>query len=358
MKFIHIADLHLGASLKLASFDSQIGKIRRKEFWDSFDMIINKCNEEMADILLIAGDLFEEKQITFSEVKRIADSFTKLIKTKVFIVSGNHDYMAEESYYNLIDFPDNVKIFRPDKLGMVDIEELNTRIYGFSWSKRTYDENILNIPDLDKDKYNILLIHCDVLSKSKYMPVDKDFLLDKGFDYIALGHIHKPMQVGKNMFYSGSLEPLDFSETGTHGYILGEISNTKRRFELTQTSLRKFIRVDIDVSGKDSVYDVEEDIIKNCDNFEKNLFRICFIGQKSEFINLDEIYSLISPKFFYVEFVDKTTPVYDVNRLYEENKDNIMGLFIKHMREEMNENKSYEKAMIMGIDALLTGEEK
>ena len=53
-----------------------------------------------------------------------------------------------------------------------------------------------------------------------------------GYDYIALGHIHKPAAVEKNqIYYAGSLEPTDKNDTGKHGFIRGEIIGGETRAE-------------------------------------------------------------------------------------------------------------------------------
>ena len=88
MKFIHIADVHLGAEpegLKLGS------ESRAKELWDGLEQVINVCEWEEIDLLLIAGDLFH-RQPLHRELKELNYLFSRLSKTKVVFIVGNHDY--------------------------------------------------------------------------------------------------------------------------------------------------------------------------------------------------------------------------------------------------------------------------
>ena len=67
MKFIHTADIHLGAEPDAGS--SYTAK-RPEELWNSFDRLLNICEEEQTDLLLIAGDLFH-RQPLLKELKEL-----------------------------------------------------------------------------------------------------------------------------------------------------------------------------------------------------------------------------------------------------------------------------------------------
>ena len=71
----------------------------------------------------------------------------------------------------------------------------------------------------EKDKINILLTHCDLNGAEEgevvYNPIQKSKLKEIGFDYVAMGHIHKP-NYDDNVVYPGSLISLGFDELGKH----------------------------------------------------------------------------------------------------------------------------------------------
>ena len=93
------------------------------------------------------------------------------------------------------------------------MENSDANIYGYGFNDFEMLENKLEeIENLDKNKINILITHGD-LSESIYNPVKKADLIEKDFDYIALGHIHK-RDDKTNIVYPGSLISLGFDELG------------------------------------------------------------------------------------------------------------------------------------------------
>ena len=71
MKFIHIADVHLGAQPEAAVYSQSRGR----ELWESFEKILGVCEDERTDLLLIAGDLFPQAASCKRELKRGQLSF-------------------------------------------------------------------------------------------------------------------------------------------------------------------------------------------------------------------------------------------------------------------------------------------
>ena len=85
MKFIHIADVHLGAQPEAAVYSQSRGR----ELWESFEKILGVCEDERTDLLLIAGDLFHRQPLV-RELKEVNYLFSELTATKVVLIAGNH----------------------------------------------------------------------------------------------------------------------------------------------------------------------------------------------------------------------------------------------------------------------------
>ena len=222
MKFFHIADTHLGA-IPDAGF--AWSEERRSEIWESFRSVVAKADREEVDLLLIAGDLFH-RQPLMRELKEVNYLFSTLKKTKVVFIIGNHDYLKVDSYY--LDFPwsENVTCLRGKECESVVFEDLDTEVYGLSYHTREIKEPKYN--DLQPEKkagFSILLGHG---GDAKHIPIDRKKLLLSGFDYIALGHIHRPEMIEPDrMAYAGALEPIDQNDIGPHGFIEGEYNEGK-----------------------------------------------------------------------------------------------------------------------------------
>lgn len=349
MRFIHIADVHLGA---IPDSNMPWAKDRQKEIWESFKNIISICNNENIDLLLIAGDLFH-KQPLIRELKEVNYYFSTLEKTHVVIMAGNHDYIGARSNYPGFKWDKRVYIFLKDEVEAVEISDINTVVYGFSYLTRDiFEPKYDNIRPLQNESVSILLAHG---GDEKNVPLNRRKLQNLGFDYIALGHIHKPEIISNNMAYSGSLEPLDKNEIGQRGYIIGEISEDKKKlvkFSFVSSSYREYkklvITVDLDTTNGELIKSIKDGIDEEG---KQHIYQIYIEGFRDEHIYFDKeaIYSLGN----IYDVIDESVPDYDFDALYRDSSDNIIGLFIKQIREDSKQDEVTKKALYYGIEALL-----
>ncbi len=357
-RFIHTGDLHLGMKFKNASFNTEHANIRRRELWETFDKIIERAKKNEVDLLLIAGDLFEDEYCSIGDIKRINDSFRKLSPTKIIISAGNHDNNGKKSLYKLVDWPDNVYIFEDNNVDNISFEDINIVVWGLSWDKKLEKRNLAdNIIVNDTEKINILLVHGDVFNKdSDYLPIDKNKI--RNFHYVALGHIHKPQFISNRIAYCGSPEPLDFGETGIHGIIEGVLSTEKIEANFMPFNKRQFIIKDIAVNEDMGYQEIIDCIIESDShmNREKNMYRIILKGIRDNYIDLDlaDIKEELKNKFYYIELIDNTVRDYDLDRIVRENENNIIGYFVKEMKEKGLENPIIKDALYEGLEILLS----
>ena len=104
MKFIHIADVHLGARPDAGNAYSEE---REREIFNALERVARACKEEEAELLLIAGDLFH-RQPLLRELKEANDLFASIERTQVILIAGNHDYLKRDSYYRTFSWAKNV----------------------------------------------------------------------------------------------------------------------------------------------------------------------------------------------------------------------------------------------------------
>lgn len=351
MKFIHIADVHLGAKP-----DRQFkwSDEREKERYDSFQAIIKKCNDEEIDLLLIAGDLFS-KQPLIRELKEVNYLFEALHKTRVLLIAGNHDFIGLRSNYTNFKWSDKVHFFYEEEFTSIYIEELNTEVYGFSYhSRELHEAKFHTIKPSHKDRINILLVHGGSVNHS---PMDKAKMLESDFDYIAMGHIHKPQIFENKMAYSGSLEPMDKTETGPRGHIVGEITRENERIrvelEFVVSALRQYKKLELEVN-KDTTMGSLMDMVKERIQKEgiHDIYILDLIGKRDPDIlfTMDNLYQLGNV----IEVNNYTEPDYDFNALYKENSNNIIGYYMKQIESiSTEEEELLHRALYLGIEALL-----
>ena len=355
MKFIHIADVHLGAKPDRGRVWSNE---RTDEIQESFNDIINMCESSNIDLLLIAGDLFDAPP-TVKQLKYLDYQLRKMPSTKTVIITGDHDYIEEDSTWEKYEFTSDTVVFPRDKAATAYFQDINVCISGYSYGKPEYTDRILEKLKPGKEgAYNILLGHG---GDKTHMPFSKEKLARLGFDYVALGHIHKPAHILKNrMAFAGSLEPINYTETGKHGYIYGEVEEDKStRIAFIPANKRSYINMSLSLSPEYNNADisriVEEQIMQMGPN---NIYRIMLTGviNSDLQINISELVR----RYNINEVIDKTQSDYDVNELLIANENNLLGKFIQTITDEesIKDDEIRNKAMRYGVEALLGAGDK
>lgn len=330
MNFVQIADVHFDIPFTTISDRADLGKERRLEQRKAFNDVINYIKENNVENLFICGDLYEQEYIRESTINYINNLFKEIPKTKVYIVPGNHDPYIKNSYYEKYNWADNVYIFK-ETVEIIEKNEFD--IYGFGFNNFEMNLNqINNISIKNKNKINILISHGDIYSESKYNYMNLKYLNSIGFDYIALGHIHK-----RDDYYSGSLISLGFDEPGEHGFIYGEIINNKINKKFIKIDEREFKEIELDISNINS----EEELIEkiNSINDDFNLIKINLIGEKNFYLNID--LKIINKNI--IKIKDKTK----IKKILLENNNNLSGIFINKLNNKLNNKEitenEYEK---------------
>ncbi len=346
MRFIHIADIHLGASPEGGKAYS---KYREKEIWDTFSKVVDICEKERIDILLIAGDLFH-RQPLLRELKEVDYLFSQLSLTKVVFVVGNHDYLKKNSYYRTYKWGENVVPILSETMDTVEIEDLDLSISGCSYHSVERTENEFEqVPSIGVSKNNILLLHG---GDEKHMPFSKEVMKYSDFDYIALGHIHQPKEIIKNkMAYAGCLEPTDSGDVGKRGYIQGEIKEGQTIIRFIPFSKREYSEVSIDITSLETMREIKEELRTACDRLgREHMYIVTLEGVKKEFLHihteyLDDIGNVIKIK-------DKTRSGYDIDALIAGKEGILISEFIKSFGS-VDMDSVEHRAMLEGIDSIM-----
>ncbi len=194
VRFLHTADLHLDSPLRsLAARDAALGTLIQDASRTVLRSIVDLALEEQVDALIIAGDLFDGDQRDVSTAMVLQREFRRLNDAcvPVFIIWGNHD--AEARLLGIIDFPDNVHAFS-DKGETHYFADEQAAVHGVSFSKRSTPKSLLDkYPAPVSDCFNIGMLHTSLTGSdghNNYAPCTVEQLINMGYDYWALGHIH------------------------------------------------------------------------------------------------------------------------------------------------------------------------
>lgn len=353
MRFIHIADMHLDAPFTELSKQEELGDLRRLEQRKIFSKIIDHIKTEKIEYLFISGDFYEHQYIRNTTIEYINNLFKTIPETKVFITPGNHDPLLKNSYYNNFNWNNNVYIF-DEKIKTYELEDVD--IYGVGFNDfYCRDSKIEEIEIKNKNKINILIAHGE-LNASKtvempYNPLNENKLKQLGFDYIALGHIHKK-EINENIVYPGSCIAFGFDELGEHGMFDVELEKNKLNINFIKLDETEFIEKNIDISE----ITTEEELIEkiSAEKLEqKNLYKIILVGNKNFEINKNKILKLLNKKNI-IKIKDNTQIEYDLEKINKEN--NLRGFFIREILNMKNEENYSEeeinKAIEIGLQLL------
>lgn len=350
MRFIHIADVHIGARPEAGraySFN------REREILDSFKRVLEQCENERIELLIIAGGLFHRHPL-LQELKEVNYLFSKLSKTKVVFVVGNRDYLRENTYYQSFQWSKNVYPILTENLSCIEIPLLELAIYGCSYHEQEVREKKLLAPiKLANQRFHILLGHG---GDETHMPFEVEEMDARSYDYIGLGYRHHPQILSENKIaYAGSLEPICIEDTGKHGFIKGELTvdevgRKKTNIEFVDFANRKYIVQTVKIDEYMTSKEVERMLWKIFEQYgRQHMYRIELIGKRN-IKNLMDRESLDSVGNI-VEFTDHTYLYYDMKALEQGNPDNLLGAYIKSFGK-VEEGSIEYMALYEGVEAI------
>ncbi len=257
VKILHTADIHLDSPLKsLAMRNESLRETVEAATRTALEKIIDTAIDEEAIALLIAGDLFDGKQRSARTAVFLTRQLDRLRSSniRVFYIKGNHD--AENTLSGAIDLPGNVHVFsgRGEKVQLTD----NIWIHGVSFTQTHAPDSLLpKFPSPVAGAVNIALLHTSLAGAAGhdvYAPCSVNDLKDSGFDYWALGHVHKRQIHSESpwVVMPGMPQGRDIGEAGTKSATLLQIDDGKIDITEIPTSAAEFLSETLDVTNIDN----------------------------------------------------------------------------------------------------------
>lgn len=267
-KFIHSADIHLDSSLHgLERYEGAPVDEIRSATRRAFDNLIELAIDEEVAFVLLVGDLYDGDWKDYNTGLYFVERMGRLREAgiRVLIVMGNHD--AASQITKLLRLPDNVTLFSTRHPEQVILEDLNVAIYGQGFATRAVTDDLSQAyPQGDPQLFNIGLLHTCLDGKpghEPYAPCSVDGLRSKGYQYWALGHVHKREEVARNpwIVFPGNIQGRHMRETGPKGCTLvtvegGEIVEVEHR----DLDVMRWSCCELDVSDSETVDDIYEQV--------------------------------------------------------------------------------------------------
>lgn len=267
-RFVHTADIHLDSPLKgLSSQDGTVAPRIRTATREAFDNLIGHAIEEEVAFLVIAGDLYDGDWRDYKTGLFFVGQMGRLAKVgiPVYVVYGNHD--AESQITKRLELPDNVQAFSSRKPQTFTIKELHVALHGQSFRQRDITDNLmLAYPEPVAGAFNIGVLHTGLGGMDchpNYAPCTLDDLVNKGYQYWALGHVHRCNILHERPYVvaPGNIQGRNIRETGPKGaYVVTVEDGEVRDLALFEADIVRWAVIPVSVDGHSRVADVVDSI--------------------------------------------------------------------------------------------------
>ncbi len=301
MKIVHCSDLHLG---KRFSGNKDYVKKRYMDFFNAFATFIDKVEEIKPDVCLIAGDIFDKKEINPDILSKTEYLFKKLkdnVKKNIIAIEGNHDNsrILEESWLEYLQEQNILKVFYYNK----DFEEKNylkiddINFYPVGYPGFMIDETLTKLSEkLNPQEKNIVVVHTGISGSTNTLPgLVSTSILDLFKDktiYIAGGHIHSFTTYPKEkpyFFVSGSLEfsNVQNEKSDKKGFIFFDTDTLN--YEFIELEHRKRIKKDFSYINFSNLENEFENFVKELNLTGEEILVISVSPNNNDYINTENL---------------------------------------------------------------------
>ena len=301
MKIVHCSDLHLGK--RLSGTKDYVTK-RYMDFFNAFATFVDKVEKIKPDVCLIAGDIFDKKEINPDILSKTEYLFKRLrdnVKKNIIAIEGNHDNsrILEESWLEYLQEQNILKVFYYNK----DFEEKNylkiddINFYPVGYPGFMIDEALTKLSEkLNPQEKNIVIVHTGISGDTNTLPglvstSILDLFKDKAI-YIAGGHIHSFTTYPKEkpyFFVSGSLEfsNVQNEKSDKKGFILFDTDTLN--YEFIELEHRKRIKKDFSYTNFSNLEIEFENFVKELNLTGEEILVISISLNNNDYINTESL---------------------------------------------------------------------
>ena len=263
-KFVHAADIHLDSPLhKLDDYEGAPVEELRHATRRALENMVDLAIAEDVTFVLIAGDLYDGEWKDYNTGLYFISQMSKLREAHipVYIVAGNHD--AQSKITKTLRLPEGVRLFTDEKPETFILDNVGVALHGQSFRSPAIKKNLAaKYPSALSGHFNIGVLHTCATGREghePYAPCSIGDLQSKGYDYWALGHVHQREVVLEDPLavFPGNIQGRHVKETGPKGCMLVSIDDRGRAAaDFRPLDVIRWFRLLLDVSGKDTAYDV------------------------------------------------------------------------------------------------------
>ncbi|WP_042710861.1 metallophosphoesterase family protein [Komagataeibacter europaeus] len=223
-RFLHAADLHLDSPLLgLTEKSDEYARLIADASRRAFNDMINLAIQTECRFVVLAGDVFDGDLRDTQCGLFFINGMARLQQAgiRVFMILGNHD--AENRFARHLHVTDNVHLFATSRAETRVMEDLGVAVHGRSFGRRDVTDNIARkYPPPVPGLFNIGILHTACQGREgheTYAPCTVEQLVNHGYQYWALGHVHTHEILNENPYvvYAGNLQGRHAREAGPKG---------------------------------------------------------------------------------------------------------------------------------------------
>lgn len=348
-----------------SGLDKERAKERKGEILHTFERMIMYAAQNQVSAILIAGDMFDTKNICATTRNIVLHNIVGHPKITFYYLRGNHD--NDNFLSGLEEIPNNLRMFG-SKWTTYDEAEGKVSISGIELSNENAESAYISLV-IDPKKFNIVMLHGQESKstvKDKAEVINLKALRNKGIDYLALGHIHmhkiEKLDARGMYCYSGCLEGRGFDECGEHGFVVLDIDEDTGKYthEFVRFAQRELYTVDVDVTDCGTTSEMVSKAtldLQNAGCDVEGLVKIVLKGMLDVECEKDLTYiqSRFKQRYYYVKVNDETRLKIDINDYMLD--ESLKGEYVRQVMADASIPEEDKKVIIRyGLQAI-AGEE-
>lgn len=316
IRCLHLADLHLGwAPRDLGGREDERRRERDGLLKKAVDLAL--AHDSGIQMVVIAGDLFETHRPDGGLVDAVLQELRRLERAGIFLITvpGNHDEVTYiDSVYRrhrgewpgiLVTNP------MPEKINTINLGETACHLYSLAYTGGlTRATDLLSqFPHSGEAGVHVGVFHgsLDWQAGERSLPLSSQGLAQAGYDYVALGHIHRHQEKTVNktlMLYPGAVEGKTFSDPGEGFFTVAQIGEGFPEIKKIPAKARVYQQAQVDVTGMSGEADLEKEVERMAD--PEAMVELRLQGVFSFLPNISSFRSRMSKKFYHLELKDET----------------------------------------------------
>jgi len=372
-RLLHLADLHLGWAPH--DLPPAVAEARRAARDARLDEAVALALRERVDAVVIVGDLFERYDPPSALVARARSALARLTDAGVAVVTipGNHDeltYPGSVFRRELDRWPGIVvRDAAPARVATFELggERVHVHALAFIGGVSEAITSLAELPARDDDGYHLFAAHGTLVNAAlelqgdRSLPLPRAVLAAAGYDYVALGHIHRPSEqrLGRSLaVYPGCVGGKGFDDPGSGAWTIVHLGPQGARTEHVAHSGQRLHDLELDVGAYDDAAALRAALMSLLAPLADDLVRVRLTGAAPVDIDAAALSAECAQRALFLRIEDRTTSISESLLDVWAASPTVRGAFVRRLREgiaassDEQERRRLQRALRFGLDAM------